>query len=92
MDKLKPSENLTPLAMFGMIILGNTAINVAHICSVIENTPQDEPSSFWFEIELVNGHVIDLREQFAIEFRDQLQTMLRHAQFAAPAGGSLIKH
>lgn len=91
MPELKPSENLTPLAMFGMIVLGHTAINVGHICSVVENTPVDEPSAFWFEIELMNGHVIDLREQFAIAFRDQLQTMLRHAQFAAPAG-SLVKH
>jgi len=88
MAELKASENLTPLAMFGMIIVGNTAINVAHICSVIENKPHED---YWFEIQLINGNVIDLREQFAVAFRDQLQTMLRHAQFAAPAG-SLLKH
>lgn len=91
MAELKQSENLMPLAMFGMIILGNTAINVAHICSVIENTPADEPESFWFEIELINGHVIDLREKFAVSFRDQLLAMLRRAQFAAPPG-ALVKH
>jgi len=91
MAEFKQSENLTPLAMFGMIILGHTAINIAHICSVIEHTPADEPECFWFEIELINGHVIDLREQFAVAFRDQLQTMLRHAQFAAPPR-SLVKH
>lgn len=89
MNELKPSDNLTPLALFGMIIVGCTAINVTHICSVIEHTPVDEPASYWFEIELVNGHVIDLRERFAIAFRDQLQTMMRHAQFAAP---TILKH
>lgn len=91
MTELQQSENLMPLAMFGMIILGNTAINVAHICSVIENTPADEPDAFWFEIEMANGHVIDLREKFAVSFRDQLQAMLRRAQFAAPPG-ALVKH
>lgn len=92
MPELKPSENLTPLALFGMIIVGSLAISVANICTVAEHGPDDEYSDTHYYIEMSSGQTTVLSGADAVAFRDQLQTMMRHAQFAAPAGGSLIKH
>lgn len=91
MPEIKPSENLMPLAMFGMIIVGKTAVNVANICTVTELDPHKGYTKPGYTIEMSSGLSTLLVGDDADAFRDQLQTMMRHAQFAATSPG-LLKH
>ena len=91
MPEIKPSENLMPLAMFGMIIVGKTAVNVANICTVTELDPHKGHTKLGYTIEMSSGLSTLLVGDDADAFRDQLQAIMRHAQFAATSP-RLLKH
>lgn len=80
---LKPNEDLAPLALFGMLVIGNRAIAVSSI-SVVEIQPFLENPLLKTEqirIELTNGNSFDLDPVESEAFTRQLQDLLRQAQF-----------
>lgn len=75
------NKNLEPLGLLGMVVIGNTAINVAAIASVTEVTPTD------YRIHLLDGHEISLEDDDATAFVETLRAIMRQAQF----GGGVPK-
>lgn len=71
---LKPNEALAPLALFGMLVIGDRAIAVSSI-SVVEMIERQ------IRIELTNGNSFDLDPVESEAFTRQLQDLLRQAQF-----------
>lgn len=69
------SQNkLTPLALFGFIIVGNTAFNLAAVASVRAH----EDAYF---LNLIDGSEISFAEEEADEFSKLLTQFERHARF-----------
>lgn len=73
------SKNLEPLALFGMLLVGNQAINVSAIASVTEVSPTD------YRLHMLTGDDIALEDDDAKIFVEQLQSIMRHAQFGGGA-------
>lgn len=73
-EMLKPNDDLAPLALFGMLVIGNRAIAVSSI-SVVETQIGS------IRIELTNGNSFDLDPVESEAFTRQLQDLLRQAQF-----------
>ncbi len=71
---LKPNDDLAPLALFGMLVIGNRAIAVSSI-SVVETQIGS------IRIELTSGNSFDLDPVESEAFTRQLQDLLRQAQF-----------
>jgi hypothetical protein len=71
---LKPNDALAPLALFGMLLVGDRAIAVSSI-SVVEMIEKQ------IRIELTSGNSFDLDPVESEAFTRQLQDLLRQAQF-----------
>lgn len=71
---LKPNDVLAPLALFGMLLVGDRAIAVSSI-SVVEMVERQ------IRIELTNGRIIELDPVESEALSRQLQDLLRQAQF-----------
>lgn len=71
---LKPNDALAPLALFGMLLVGDRAIAVSSI-SVVEMVERQ------IRIELTNGRIIELDPVESETLTRQLQDLLRQAQF-----------
>lgn len=71
---LTPNDALAPLALFGMLLVGDRAIAVSSI-SVVEMIERQ------IRIELTNGNSFDLDPVESEAFTRQLQDLLRQAQF-----------
>lgn len=79
------NKNLEPLALFGMLIIGDQAVNLAHATRVQEMPPDLSRTAVWYQISLVSGETIELVGDDAAAFREQLVAILRQAQFGAGA-------
>ena len=77
------NKNLEPLAIFGMLIIGDQALNMAHVMRVQDMPPDLSHADSWYRITLASGDMIDFAGDDAASFRDQLVAILRHAQFGA---------
>jgi len=77
------NKHLEPLALFGMLIIGDQAINMAHATRVQDMPPDLSHAESWYRISLASGDTVDLAGDDAASFRDQLLAILRQAQFGA---------
>lgn len=77
------NKNLEPLALFGLLVVGDQALNLSHATRVQEMPPDLSRSAVWYRISLVSGETVELDGDDATAFREQLIAILRQAQFGA---------
>jgi len=68
------SNKLTPLALFGFVIVGNVAFNLAAVASV--RREQDT-----YTLNLIDGSEVFFSGNQAAEFEQLLTNFERHARF-----------
>jgi hypothetical protein len=68
------SNKLTPLALFGFVIVGNVAFNLAAVASV--RREQDT-----YNLNLIDGSEVFFSGNQAVEFEQLLTNFERHARF-----------
>ena len=72
---MENSQNkLTPLALFGFLIVGDTAFNLAAVASVKEHAGV-------FYLQLIDGSDLRFTGEDAVEFEKILVQFERHARF-----------
>ncbi len=67
-------NKLTPLALFGFLIVGDTAFNLAAVASVKEHAGV-------FYLQLIDGSDLRFTGEDAVEFEKILVQFERHARF-----------